>query len=75
MLNSYETQRAGKTNKGHCFAAKKNVSIVLNTFLADAFFLVRIAILNNFHRQNHGYLQGRLLCNMIWHGKFVFVFF
>ena len=75
MLNSSETQRAGKTNKGHCFAAKKNVFNCRNTILADAFFLIRMAILNNFHWQNHGYLQGRLLCNMIWHGKFVFVFF
>ena len=32
MLNSNETQRAGKTNKGHRFAAKKNVSIVLIRF-------------------------------------------
>ena len=29
MLNSYETQRAGKTNNGHRFAAKKNVSVVV----------------------------------------------
>ena len=32
MLNSYETQRAGKTNKGHRFAAKKNVLIVVIRF-------------------------------------------
>ena len=53
--------------------AKKNVSIVV--ILADTFFHIRMAILGNFHRQNPGYLQGRLLCNIIWHGKFVFVFF
>ena len=76
MLNSYETQRAWKTNKGHCFAAKKNVSIVIIRFkLADTFFLIRMAILSNFHMQNLGYLQGRLLCNMIWQGTCVFIFF
>ena len=74
-LNSYETQRAGKTNKGHLFATKKKVSIVVIQFLADKFFLIRMAILSNFHKQNPGYLQGRLLCNMIWHVKFVFIFF
>ena len=29
LLNFYETKHAGKTNKGHCFAAKKNVLIVV----------------------------------------------
>ena len=28
-----------------------------------------MAILSNYHRQNPGYLQGRLLCTMIWHGN------
>ena len=75
MLNSYETQHAGKTNKGHRFAAKTKGFNSRNRILADAFFLIRMAILSNFHRQNSGYLQGRLLCNMIWHGKFVFIFY
>ena len=45
-----------------------------NTILADKFFLIRMAILSNFHKQNPGYLQGRVLCNMIWHVKFIFIF-
>ena len=34
-----------------------------------------MAILSYFHRQNPGYLKGRLLCNIIWPGKFIFIFF
>ena len=38
MLNCYDTQRVGKTNKGHRVAAKKNVSIVIVRFLLMHFF-------------------------------------
>ena len=71
MLNYYETQHARETNKSHRVAGKKNASIVIIRY---KFFLIRMAILSYFHRQNPGYLQGILLCNMIWHGKFVFIF-
>ena len=72
MLKCFETQRAGKTNRDHCVAVKKNVSIVVIQFwLTHSFVNVW---LSHFHRQNSGYLQGGLLYNMIWHGKFVFIF-
>ena len=72
MLKCFETQRAGKTNRDHCVAVKKNVSIVVIQFWLTHSFLN--VWLSHFHRQNSGYLQGGLLCNMIWHGKFVFIF-
>ena len=55
MLNCYETQRDGKTKKVHRVAAKKNCFICSSKILADTFFLVPMAILSYFHRQNPGY--------------------
>ena len=56
MLNCYETQHDGKTNKGHHVAAKKNCFICSSKILADPFYLVPMAILSYFHTQNPGYL-------------------
>ena len=75
MLNFYESQIAGKKNIGHHAATKKNCFFCRKMILADTFFLIHLAILSYLHRQNPGYLKGRLLRNMIWHGKFVFNFF
>ena len=54
---------------------RKMFQLSFYTILADAFLLKRMAILSYFHRQKPCYLQGRLLCNMIWHGQSVFIFF
>ena len=56
MLNCYETQHDGKTYKGHRVVAKKNWFICSCKILADTFYLVPMAILSYFHRQNPGYL-------------------
>ena len=56
MLNCYETQQYGKTNKGHHVAAKKNCFICSSKILADTFYLVHVTILSYCHRQNPGYL-------------------
>ena len=56
MFNCYETQPNGKTSIGHCFAVKKVCFNYSGKILADTFFLVSMAILGYFHRQNHRYL-------------------
>ena len=75
MPNCYETQGVGKTNIGNHVAAMKKGFICPYTILAEVFFHIHMAILSYFHRQNPGYLKGRLLCNMLWPGKFAFIFF
>ena len=74
MLNCYETQHDGNTYKGHRVAAKKNCFICSSKIFADTFYLVPMDILSYFHRQNPGYLSGRLLCNIIWDRKNCFHF-
>ena len=54
---------------------KEKCFLCRNAILIVTFCYIYTAILSNFHRQNPGDLKGRLLCDMIWHGNFVFIFF
>ena len=58
MLNCYETQHDGKTNKGHHDATKRHCFICSSKILADKFYLVPMAILCYFHRQTLGICKG-----------------